>query len=210
MCSIDWAAVGAMLGGLSTLALAIIAFITRETWQKQIIYQRRREISEDLILYGHEVLSLIERMYYPYPRNGEIQRMSRRHGENDQDFELRRNYGWREQALEEASGSVEKLRVASMLAAVNLERSVQEKADRLLGAVESIVAGSRGMIEFQRNNAANPIAAGTARESPVRQERSQQYTELENQTWLEDRRLAAWKADYAALREECEKSLKTL
>ncbi len=210
MCSIDWSAFGAMLGGLSTLALAIIAFMTRKAWYQQIVYQRRREIAEDLILRGQEVLSLIERMYYPYCRYGENGRMSKRSGESEEDFALRRTWGWREQALEEASGSVEKLRIASMLAEVHLEKGLNNGAVQLISAVESIVAGSRGMIAFQRDVEKNPLPKDATRESPVWQERSRRHKELENETWLDDQRLTKWREDYTSMRDACTRSLKDL
>lgn len=208
MCSIDWSGFGAMLGGVATLMLAIIAFMTRKVWYQQVVYQRRRDISEDLILRGQEVLSLIERMYYPYSRYGEKGRMTRRLDESEEEFERRRNYGWREQAFEESAGSVEKLRVASMLAAVHLEPEVHQNAERLIAGVESIVAGSRGAVEFQRQVASNPLPQGASRDLPMWQERSRRHAELENETWLDDQRLAKWKEAYEDMREACIRSLK--
>ncbi|MBB3275951.1 MULTISPECIES: hypothetical protein [unclassified Pseudoxanthomonas] len=200
--------IGAWVGAVATVVLAVAAWQARTVWRQQILLQRGQALAEDLVVHGRIALRCLELMYYPYQRGQESLRMQAYPGESDDDFRIRAHDGWREQTYIDHVTSIDAFRAASFRASVTLEPRFKELASQLLDGIEDIRQATREMESFRRDCRERPDSTLLDQQ---RQERKDRYRNIEIRMWSgSPPKILEWTATMSELEERCSTFIKGL
>lgn len=193
--------VGAWVGALATVVLAVAAWEARKVWRKQIVAQRGQAIAEDLVVHGRAVLRCLDLMYYPYHRALEPLRMQPYPQESSEAFENRTHHGWREQTYLDHLTSIDAFRSASFRARIAMDSSYEQLAAQLLDGIEEIRQATKEMEYFQRDVRERPNS--DLDEAQIK-ERRERYTHIEVRLWsATPPKIKEWRTAMAQLEAKC-------
>lgn len=155
---VDWGTIANVVTAACTIVLTYIAWKGVEAWKRQLVAQRQQQLAESLLVSSFKVDEALDLLRYPYPRNGEKERMIKEEGEEQMAFERRKSGLWPEVTYREHASVFAELHALGISAGVVITPEVRLLTDRLVAISKEVIRSVRNVHHFRTTSGENPSA----------------------------------------------------